>query len=535
MDRTSRASDPAKAPALPGEQKQGNAMNDAAAARRARRSTVGDAIERAAGRFRDRVALRFGGRAWSYAALDAEAARLAAALCAAGLGRGDRVVAFGRNSDRYLLCWLACCKAGLIHVPANYALSPPELSFIVRQSGARLLLHDAELASTAQAAGAPAVQPFDALVPADGPPAEAGDDGDVAQILYTSGTTGAPKGAMLTHRALLAQYASCIVALDFAEGDRVLAALPLYHTAQMHAFAMPQLLAGAEIFLIDTPAPARCLEMIERYRLTSFFAPPTVWISLLRHPDFAARDLRTLQKAYYGAAIMPVPVLHELRERLPGIRAFNAYGQSEMAPVATVLRPEEHDARPTSVGRPVLNVQTRVVDPDGRDVPTGERGEIVHRSPQLMLGYWDNPAETAKAFEGGWFHSGDVGTMDAEGYLYVVDRIKDVINTGGVQVASREVEEALFTHPAVSEVAVIAVPDPKWIEAVAAVVVLRDGAAATEAELVEHARERLAPFKLPKQVFFAESLPKNTAGKLLKRELRLRYAGTSAAVMGLEA
>jgi len=515
---------------------------DDAARRRARRNTVGDAIGRAAGRFRDRIALRFADRAWSYAALDAEATRLAATLCATGLARGDRVVAFGRNSDRYLLCWIACCKAGLIHVPANYALSPPELSFIVRQCGARLLLHDAELASTAQAsitqaAGAPAVQPFDALTPADHPPTEVGDavdDGDVAQILYTSGTTGAPKGAMLTHRALLAEYASCIVALDFTEGDRVLAALPLYHTAQMHAFAMPQLTAGAEIFLIESPVPALCLEMIERHRLTSFFAPPTVWISLLRHPDFATRDLRTLQKAYYGAAIMPVPVLRELRERLPGIRAYNAYGQSEIAPVATVLRPEEHDARPTSVGRPVLHVQTRVVDPEGRDVPPGERGEIVHRSPQLMLGYWDNPAETARAFEGGWFHSGDVGTFDAEGYLYIVDRIKDIINTGGVQVASREVEEALFTHPAVSEVAVIAVPDPKWIEAVAAVVVLRDGAAATEAELVEHARARLAPFKLPKQVFFAESLPKNTAGKLLKRELRLRYAGTGAAVMGLK-
>jgi fatty-acyl-CoA synthase len=513
-------------------------MDDAMAPRRAGRNTIGDAIGRAADRFRDRIALRFGDQAWSYAALNAETTRMAAGLCASGLGRGERVVAFGRNSDRYLLCWIACCKAGLIHVPANYALSPPELSYIVRQSGARLLLHDAELASTAQAsiaqaAGAPAVQPFDAAVPADTLPAEAVDDGDVAQILYTSGTTGAPKGAMLTHRALLSQYTSCILALDFTASDRVLAALPLYHTAQMHAFAMPQLLAGAEILLIDAPAPARCLELIERHRLTSFFAPPTVWIGLLRHPDFATRKLGSLQKAYYGAAIMPVPVLQELRQRLPGIQAYNAYGQSEMSPLATVLRPEEHDARPASVGRPVLNVRTRVVDLDMRDVPPGERGEIIHRSPHVMLGYWDDPAETAKAFAGGWFHSGDVGVFDDAGYLYVVDRIKDIINTGGVQVASREVEEALFTHPAVSEVAVIAVPDPKWIEAVAAVIVLRGGMAATETELVEHARTRLAPFKLPKRVFFAESLPKNTAGKLLKRELRLRYSGTGAAVMGI--
>ena len=510
--------------------------DEGAMARRAGRNTIGDAIDRAAARYRDRVALRFGDNAWSFRALDAAAAEIAGHLLSFGVAPGDRVVAFGRNSDLYFLCWLACCKAGLIHVPANYALSPTELSYIVEQSGARLLLHDPSLAATAHAAGAAMVQPFASIMPPEGTHAEAGDavaDDDIAQILYTSGTTGTPKGAMLTHRALLSEYTSCIIACEYTETDRTLAALPLYHTAQLHCFAMPQLLAGAEIMLIDAPTPATCLELIERYRLTSFFAPPTVWINLLRHPDFATRDLGSLNKAYYGAAIMPVPILHELRRRLPGIRAFNCYGQSEISPLATLLSPEEHDARPASVGRPVLNVRTRVVDLEMADVPPGTHGEIIHRSPQLMLGYWGKPAETAKAFEGGWFHSGDVGYFDAEGYLYVVDRIKDVINTGGVQVASREVEDALFTHPAVAEVAVIAVPDPKWIEAVAAVIVLRDGTEASEAALIEHARATLAPYKLPKRVFFADSLPKNTAGKLLKRELRIRYGGTGSAVLGL--
>ncbi len=514
----------------------GEVMDGAATARRAGRNTIGDAIGRAAARYRDRVALRFGERAWSYAALDAASSAIAGHLPSLGMAAGDRVVAFGRNSDHYLLCWLACCKAGLVHVPANYALTATELGYIVEQSGARLLLHDPGLADIAQAAGA-AVQPFASIMPPDGAhtaPNEAVADEDIAQILYTSGTTGAPKGAMLTHRALLSEYVSCITACEFTDRDRTLAALPLYHTAQMHCFAMPQLLAGAEIMLIDGPAPPLCLELIERHRLTSFFAPPTVWINLLRHPDFATRDLRSLNKAYYGAAIMPVPILHELRQRLPGIRAFNCYGQSEISPLATVLAPEEHDARPASVGRPVLNVRTQVVDLSMNDVAPGTHGEIIHRSPQLMLGYWGKPEETAQAFEGGWFHSGDVGYFDAEGFLYVVDRIKDVINTGGVQVASREVEDALFTHPAVSEVAVIAVPDPKWIEAVAAVIVLRDGAEVSEAVLIEHAQATLAPYKLPKRVFFAESLPKNTAGKLLKRELRLRYGSTGSAVLGLE-
>ena len=505
------------------------------AARRAGRNMIGDAVGRAAAVFRDRVALRFADRVWTYRELDAVTDAVASRLLAAGLRRGDRVVAFGRNSDHYLFAWIGCCKAGLIHVPANYALSPPELAYIVRQCGARMVLHGADLAVSAETAGDATVLPLAALMAGEpGPPVpDAGSDDDVAQILYTSGTTGAPKGAMLTHRALLAEYVSCIVACEFSEADRSLAALPLYHSAQMHVFCMPQLLCGAEIMLIEAPAAALCLELIETHRLDSFFAPPTVWINLLRHPDFARRDLSSLRRAYYGAAIMPVPVLQELRQALPGLLPYNCYGQSEVAPLATVLKPGEHDARPASVGRPVLNVRTRVVDPNGQDVAPGEQGEIVHRTPHVMLGYWDNKAETDRAFEGGWFHSGDVGVMDAAGYLFIVDRIKDVINTGGVLVASREVEEALFTHPAVSEVAVIAVPDPKWIEAIAAVVVLRAGMEASEAELIEHARAQLAAFKLPKQVIFADDLPRNTAGKLLKRELRRKFSGQAAAVMGI--
>ena len=280
---------------------------------------------------------------------------------------------------------------------------------------------------------------------------------------------------------------------------------------------------------IYRPKPGLVLELIERERITSFFAPPTVWISILRHADFDRRDLSSLRRLQYGASIMPVPVLEELRHRLPGAAPFNSYGQSEIAPLATVLRPEEHDARPASIGRPVLNVRTRVVDMEMRDCPPGVQGEIVHRSPQLLQGYWEMPEETARAFEGGWFHSGDIGTMDEAGYITVVDRLKDLINTGGTLVASREVEEALFTHPMVAEVAVIAVPHPKWIEAVTAVVVVRNGVEAGSSEeiertLIAHARERLAPFKVPKRVHVINTLPKSTAGKLLKRELRARYA-----------
>lgn len=494
-----------------------------------RRNTVGDAVRRAARVFRERTALTFGGRNWSFAELDLAADRVARHFHDLGLAAGDRVAAYGRNSDAYFIAWLACVRGGFVHVPVNYALSGAELRYIVQQSGSRLVLAAAALEANLTGIDVPRHR-LEGLLPvaldADAPTGvdPALTDDSLAQIVYTSGTTAAPKGAMMTHGAMLSQYYSCIYNMEYATSDRALAALPLYHTAQLHAFTMPQLLVGARTILIEAPAPETVLRLIEQERITSFFAPPTVWISLLRHPDFAARDLGSLEKVYYGASIMPVPVQRELRERLPRARPFNAYGQTEIAPVATVLRPEEHDARPASCGRPVLNVETRVVGPDMNDVPPGTHGEIVHRSPQLLTGYWEKPAETAEAFAGGWFHSGDVGYFDGDGYLYIVDRIRDVINTGGVLVASREVEEVLFSHAAISEVAVVGLPDEKWIEAVTAFVVVRPGHSVDEAALQGYARERLAPFKLPKKVVFVDNLPRNTAGKLLKRELRREYS-----------
>ncbi len=502
---------------------------------RAGRNTLSDAIRRAAARFRDREALVFGDRTWSFQAIDDATSRVAGRLRVAGLRPGDRVAAYGRNSDAYLIAFLACCRAGLVHVPVNYALTGAELRYILDQSGARALLTapaleanldgiEVEIRGRFDGGGGLDIlaTALDTAAPADVDTLI--DDTSLAQIVYTSGTTAAPKGAMMTHRAMMAQYYSVIHEMDFSADDRALGALPLYHTAQMHAFTIPQMLVGGRTVLIEAPVPEQVLRLIEQERITSFFSPPTVWISLLRHPDFAARDLRSLQRVYYGASIMPVPVLHELRERLPNARPYNCYGQTEIAPLATTLRPEEHDARPASCGRPVLNVETRVVDPAMNDVPPGTHGEIVHRSPHLLVGYWNKPRETEEAFAGGWFHSGDVGYFDEAGYLYIVDRIRDVINTGGVLVASREVEEALFTHKAVSEVAVVGLPDEKWIEAVTAFVVLRDGQMVDAEALIAHARQVLAPFKLPKRVVFVDTLPRNTAGKLLKRELRREYA-----------
>ncbi|MBE0489961.1 MAG: AMP-binding protein [Halomonas sp.] len=512
-------------------------MTSSRTATRTQQNTIGAALNRSARKHGGKLALAFNDRHWSYADLNRAVNRVANRLLESGLAPGDRLAVYGKNSDAYVIAWLAATRAGLVHVPVNYALTADELGYILEQSGATGLLSDLGLADTVTAATegkalalsgtlhAGESDGFDVLAAAMGEGGEAEPEvavegASLAQLLYTSGTTAAPKAAMMTHQALLAEYMACMVELDIKGDEPMLAALPLYHSAQMHVFLMPALLLGAPVHLREAPLPDDCLAQISRQGIASFFAPPTVWISLLRHPDFERSDLSRLKKAYYGASIMPVPVLEELRRRIPGVGLYNCYGQSEIAPLATVLRPEEHDARPASAGRPILTVETRIVDAEMNDVPTGEHGEIVHRSPQLLTGYWDKPEMTEEAFLGGWFHSGDVGYVDEEGYLFIVDRIKDVINTGGVVVASREVEEGLFQHPAVSEVAVIGLPDEKWIEAITAVVVLKEGEAASEEALIAHAKRVMAHYKVPKRVLFADALPKSTAGKILKRHLR---------------
>lgn len=492
-------------------------------------STVDGLLRRSARRTPARTAVEYGDRTWTYDALDTAVSAAASVLLAKGLSPGDRVGAYGHNSDAYLIGFLACARAGLVHVPVNQNLTGDDLAYLIGQSGSTLVLTDPDLAGRLPdgvralplrdadgslldlLAGAPAYD-------GPGPRSE-----DLVQLLYTSGTTARPKGAMMTHRALVHEYLSAIAALDFLAGDLPVHALPLYHSAQMHVFLLPYLAVGATNVILDAPDGDRILDLIEAGRADSLFAPPTVWIALSDRPDFATRDLSGLRKAYYGASVMPVPVLERLTRRLPDLAVYNCFGQSEIGPLATVLGPDEHKGRMDSCGRPVLFVDARVVDEDGKEVPDGTPGEIVYRSPQLCEGYWDKPEETAEAFRDGWFHSGDLAVRDAHGYFTIVDRVKDVINSGGVLVASRQVEDALYTHEAVAEAAVIGLPDDRWVEAVTAVVVARGET--TEEELIAHTSERLSSFKAPKRVLFVDELPRNASGKILKRELRHRFTG----------
>ncbi|KQX63999.1 MULTISPECIES: acyl-CoA synthetase [unclassified Streptomyces] len=491
-------------------------------------STVDGVLRRSARRTPARVAVEYRDRTWTYEELDEAVSRAASVLLGEGLAAGDRVGAYGHNSDAYLIAFLACARAGLVHVPVNQNLTGEDLAYIVRQSGSALVLTDPDLAGrlpagTRTLALRDADDSLLARLPAtpayDGPEPRSED---LVQLLYTSGTTALPKGAMMTHRALVHEYLSAITALDLSAGDRPAHSLPLYHSAQLHVFLLPYLAVGATNIVLDAPDGDRLFDLIEADRVDSLFAPPTVWIGLANRPDFATRDLSGLRKAYYGASIMPVPVLERLRERLPKLGFYNCFGQSEIGPLATVLAPDEHKGRLDSCGRQVLFVDARVVDENGEDVPDGTAGEIVYRSPQLCEGYWDKPEETAAAFRDGWFHSGDLAVRDAHGYFTIVDRVKDVINSGGVLVASRQVEDALYTHEAVAEAAVIGLPDEKWIEVITAVVVPRGEV--TEEELVAHAREHLPHFKAPKRVLFVDELPRNASGKILKRELRERFA-----------
>ena len=511
----------------------------------ARRQTLADLLHRSAKREPGKTAIVCGTTRWTYAEFDAVCCRLAAGLVSLGVAKGARVAVLARNSHAFAALRFALARLGAVLVPINFMLKPDEAAYILRHAGAELLATDSGLADLARAAAAldtkvarfiwmpsegpsepvPGMIRFDELARSEAALPSVDLDGrDLAQIVYTSGTEALPKGAMLTHDAIIWQYVSCITDAGIAGDDLALHALPLYHCAQLDVFLGPAIYVGGTNVITAQPTPDNLLALIARHRITSFFAPPTVWISLLRSPLFDRTDLSSLAKGYYGASIMPVEVLREMAARLPKVRLWNLYGQTEIAPLATMLGPEDQLRKPGSCGRAVLNVETRVVDDAMRDVAPGEVGEIVHRSPHLMLGYFHDDARTQAAFEGGWFHSGDLATIDDEGYITVVDRKKDMIKSGGENVASREVEEMIYRIPEVSEVAVIGVPHPRWVEAVVAMVVVKPGRSLEAGQVMAFCAEHLAGFKAPKKVVITDTLPKNPSGKLVKRELRLQNA-----------
>ena len=497
------------------------------------RNTIGDVLRRSAARSPGVTALHFEDRVWSYRELDAAANRVARRLLGAGPARrAIGSAAYGKNSDAYLLLFLACARAGLVHVP--HQLRPVGRGARRTSCGSpasRALFFDPALGdkvaadpgarcpppSTGRCAAARTATswPGPARARTAASPEVDLDDGDLVQLLYTSGTTAAPRGAMLTHRALVQEYLNCIIALDFRATDRPLHVLPLYHSAQLHVFLMPYLALGATNWLVEAAMPRTVLRadravphrqlLRAAHRLDRAPAPAG-----LRRRAIC----RALRKAYYGASIMPVPVLQSLRERLPALGFYNCFGQSEIAPLATVLRPEEHDAA-ARLGRPA--------DPLGRDAGgrrrparrRARRGRVRwstdHRSSASATGTSPRRRRRRSRAAGSTPETWPGST--SERFIYVVDRKKDIIKPGGIVVASREVEEALYTHPAVKEVAVIGTPHPTRIETVTAVVVLKEARQVAAEELIRHARERLASFKVPRVDHFVEDLAEERLGQ----------------------
>jgi fatty-acyl-CoA synthase len=495
----------------------------------------------------DAVALRFGGVSTTWRELDDRVRRLAAGLSARGVVKGDRVAVLMTNRPEFLEAVLAANLLGAIAVPVNFRLAAREVAYLLADSGARVLITDAALAALAGTAcnGAgglvrvivtgldPAgeaggnVESYEAILAGTepGPPAAEIDERDVALIMYTSGTTGLPKGAMLTHLNLLVQTITAIRTSRLVRDDEIgLVNVPLFHIAGIGNLPA-QLLSGTTTVIMPTaPFTAEStLDVVESEGVTGMFLVPAQWQVLCAHPD-ATRRTRSLRLISWGAAPATATLLEAMAKTFPHAEIVSLFGQTEMSPVTTSLPSEDAVRKTGSVGKPVATVPVRIVDDYMNDVAAGEVGEIVYRGPTVMAGYWNNPAATAEAFAGGWFHSGDLVRQDDEGFIYVVDRKKDMIISGGENIYSAEVENALAGHPRIADVAVIGARHERWGETPVAVVVPADPAGPpTLEELAGWLRGRLASYKKPTALVLVAELPRSAAGKVLKHELRRKY------------
>ncbi|HUO72039.1 MAG TPA: long-chain fatty acid--CoA ligase [Solirubrobacteraceae bacterium] len=473
------------------------------------------------------TALRLDDAELSYALLDGATAHIAGLLRDHGVARGDRVGIMLPNVPYFAVCYYGVLRAGAVVVPMNVLLKRREVAFYLQDSGAKLLFAWQGFAQDAQTGAGDAgcecliVTPgeFEQAVGAASPITDVADtdDTDTAVILYTSGTTGTPKGAELTH-ANLVRNAEVSRALFGLGSDAVtLGALPLFHSFGQTCSLNATIAGGGTLTLIPRFDPAKALAIIERDRVNIFEGVPTMYGALLHLPDRDRYDTSTLDVCVSGGSALPVELLRGF-ERAFGCKVLEGYGLSETSPVASFNHPDR-ERKPGSIGTPIEGVEMKLVDEQDNDVPQGEVGEIVIRGHNVMKGYWQRPDATAEAIKGGWFHSGDMATIDEEGYFFIVDRKKDMIIRGGYNVYPREVEEVLYEHPAVLEAAVIGVPDEEYGEEVGAAVTLKDGASATADELRDFVKAQVAAYKYPRYVWFVEELPKGPTGKILKREI----------------
>ena len=481
-----------------------------------------------AARTPDAPAIRLGATELSYAELDDRGARLATLLGEQGVESGDRVGVMLPNVPEFAVAYYGVLRAGAIVVPMNVLLKRREIAFYLEDSGAKLLLSWHGFAEEARAGAAEAgaelveVEPaafaaaLKGLEPTPGI-AETAED-EIAVLLYTSGTTGKPKGAELTHLNLARNAdVSSRTTCEVGEGDVVLGALPLFHSFGQTVGMNASLRVGACLTLVPKFDPGEALATMQRDRVTHFYGVPTMFGALLHHPERERFDTSSLRTCITGGASMPVEVLRGFEDAF-GAKVLEGYGLSETSPVASSNHPEK-ERKPGSIGTPIEGVEMQVVDEDDQPVAQGEVGEIVIRGHNIMKGYWQQAEATEEAMRGGWFHSGDMARTDEDGYFFIVDRKKDLIIRGGYNVYPREVEEVLYEHPKIREAAVVGVPHDEWGEEIGAAVVLHEGEELSPEEVSAYVKDRIAAYKYPRVVWFLDDLPKGPTGKILKREI----------------
>jgi fatty-acyl-CoA synthase len=506
-------------------------------------------------------AIRYAGRTLTYAGLDDRVRRLARALRGLGTGPGSRVAYLGPNHPAFLETMFATWSTGAVFVPLNMRLAGPELAYQLADCGAALLVYAPEQAAVVAGirseAGpgppgrgtpgrgtggrGPALRHLVALArPAAGdhdyesllagPPPGPADVpvslDDPCLIMYTSGTTGQAKGATLTHGNITWNAVNVVVDADFRADEVALAVAPLFHTAALNMLCLPTMLKGGLVLIEPAFDPGRVLELIARDRVTSMFGVPAIYDAMAAAPGWADADTSSLRTLLCGGAPVPDATIRRYTSR--GLTFIQGYGMTETSPGALLLDAEHALAKAGSAGVPHFFTDVRVVRPDGAQAGPGERGEIIVAGPNVMRGYWGQPGASAAVLAEGWLRSGDVGTVDEDGYVSVVDRIKDVIISGGENIYPAEVENALLSHPAVADCGVIGTPDGRWGEVGRAVVVLRAGQSASEADILGFLDGRLARYKIPKSVRFAAGLPRTATGKILKKQLRETHGGTTA-------
>lgn len=508
--------------------------------------TVGSTLDRSAEKHPHHEAIYYPrkGQRWTYAEWDAQVNRLAQGMRGLGVEKGDRVSLFLFNTSEFVTAIYACAKLGAVSNPINYRLKAGELSYILNDAGSKVLIFEEGLRETVERAR-PELQTVRHFLFVDDPVPdyalsfyEVLDSGSTAHpdaqveendpyiIMYTSGTTGRPKGVVHRHRAMIDHNMAVIADQKLTAADRGLAAAPLYHAAELHVFFLPRVHVGASNVILHSFNPPEVLKTLAEEKITVMFGAPTMWNMLLQQPvkDY---DLSAFRLLGYGGASMAPAMVRQCHEAF-GADLLQYYGMTELGPAVTVLYPEEQLPKAGSAGKAILNHEVRVVRPreDGPAEPDdvvapGEVGEVIIRGPALMLEYYNRPEATARALYKGWYHSGDLATVDEEGYIWIADRLDDMIISGAENIYPREVEDALYEHPEVLEVAVVGTPDERWGEVVTAYVVPKSGSL-TDAELDRFLKEgdRLADYKRPRLYHFVKELPKTASGKIQKFKLR---------------